>query len=115
MDDCFIRNINGVNLVTCPAGNLYPYNNLFGCVVDVKGADPFAVARLCDLIREAGLTTFVYKCDQENSVKALGNTHARSEVNEHIQQIINEAAMRAGRSAQHVSPDEARIIVPDRA
>ena len=59
------------------------------------------------------MTTFVYKRDRDSSVKALGDTHARSEANEHIPQIVNEAAKRAGRSAQHVSPDSARIIVPE--
>ena len=61
-------------------GKLYPYNKFVGCVVDVKVPDPFAVARLCDFIREAGLTIFLFKCDQENSVRALSDTHARSEV-----------------------------------
>ena len=113
MDYCFIRNINDEDLVTCLVGKLYPYNKFFGCVVDVKGPDPYAVARLSDFIREAGLTKFVYKCDQESSVRALGDTHARSEVNEHIQQMIDEAAKRAGRSAQYVNSDDARIIVPE--
>ena len=55
MDDCFIRNINDKDFVKCLVGKLYPYHKLFGWVVDVKGPDPFAVARLCDFIREAGL------------------------------------------------------------
>ena len=92
---------------------MYPYNKFFGCVVDVEGPDPFAVARPCDFIREAGSTICVYECDQENNVKAHGDTHARGEVNEPSQQMINEAAKRAGRSAQHVSPEDARIIVPE--
>ena len=85
IDDCFIRSISDEDFATCQVWNLYPYNNVFGCVVDIKGPDPFAVARLCDFFREAGLTQVVNKCDQHKNVKALGNTHARSEVNEHIQ------------------------------
>ena len=99
--------------MTCLVGELYSYSNLIGFVVGVKGPDPFAIARLCDFIRQAGLTKCVYKCNQENSVEALGGTHARSKVNEHIQQITNESAKRAERSAQHVSSDDARIIVPE--
>ena len=71
MDYCFIRSLNGEGLVTCLVGKIYPYDKLFGCVSDIKDPDPFAVDRLSDLIREAKLTKFVYKCGQDNNVKAL--------------------------------------------
>ena len=58
-------------------------------------------------------TKCVHKCKQDNSIRALGDTQARSEDNEHIQQTIDKAAKRTGRSAQHVSPEVACTIVPE--
>ena len=53
-------------------GKLYPYPQTFACVVDIKsGTDGYAVDRLSKFIRTSGHSRFVYKTDQESSVKHL--------------------------------------------
>ena len=39
--------------------------------MDHKGTEAYAVSRLTEFIKESGLHKFVYKCDQESSIRAL--------------------------------------------
>ena len=50
---------------------LYPFRKSFAFIVDYKDTDAYAVSRLTEFIKESGLHKFVYKCDQESSIRAL--------------------------------------------
>ena len=73
-------------------GKLHPYRKTSACVTDAKGADRYAVARMAEFIRESGLTKFVYKSDQESSVKTV-MTNA-------IKEVISEAAKKTGSTGE---------------
>ena len=47
---------------------LYPYKLVFACLVNGKGSDPLAVARLCRFIMECGLVHFAYRSDRELAI-----------------------------------------------
>ena len=36
-----------------------------------RGTDGYAISRMTEFIRQSGLTKFVFKTDQESSIKAL--------------------------------------------
>ena len=50
---------------------LYPYKLVFACLVNGKGSDPLAVARLCRFIMECGLVHFAYRSDREPAIVSL--------------------------------------------
>ena len=85
LDICFVRNQSDQDPVTVQVGKLYPTRQAFGCVVDVKGTDEHAICRMTEFIKSAGMHKFVYKCDQESSIKAL----------------LDEAVKRSGRAGTH--------------
>ena len=64
LDYCFVRNQPDQDLVTVLVGKLYPTRKTFGCVVDVKGMDEYAICRMTEFIKSAGVHKFVYECDQ---------------------------------------------------
>ena len=108
LDYCFVRNEQDQDLVTVLVGKLYPYRRTFACVVDTKGGtDGYAVDRLAEFIRTSGITRFVYKTDQESSVK-----HLMAEVlakDKTIREIVDLAAQKAGKTATH----QAVVAVPE--
>ena len=73
MDYAFVRNKEDEVLATMLAGRLYPSRRPLACIVDGKGVDPYAAARMSTFIRESGLSrfNFVYKSDQEGSLVAM--------------------------------------------
>ena len=74
LDYCFIRNASEQDLVTLLVGKLYPYRRTLACVIDLKGTkDAYAIGRLSEFIRGSGLDNFVYKTDQESSVRAAAD------------------------------------------
>ena len=71
LDYCFIRNACDQDLVTLLIGKLYPVRRTFVCVLDMKGTDMYAAARLSEFIRSSGLTKCVYKTDQERAITSM--------------------------------------------
>ena len=77
-DYCFVSDskTEGDNL-TVLVGAMYPPKSdapkaMFAVVCERKGAsDEYTASRLCQFIRECGVSEFVYKSDQEASVVAL--------------------------------------------
>ena len=104
LDYCFIRNAQDQDLVTLLVGKLYPCRRTFACVVDMKGVDGYAIARLAEFIKGSGLTKFVYKTDQENAIKALSEQSVKEAdaLDASIKSIMEEAIKRSGRSGSHI-------------
>ena len=94
LDYAFLRNKDDAEFATILVGKCYPSRQVLACVIDSKGTDMFAVQRIADFIRECGLTRFVWKSDQEASVKAL----------------MEEAVKRCGRSGDMVPDGEASPV-----
>ena len=86
LDYAFLRNKEEDILTTILVGKCYPFQQVLACVLDMKGTDNLAMNRVAELIRECGLTTFVWKSDQEKSIRAL----------------MNEAIKRSGRAGSMV-------------
>ena len=80
--------------------------------------------------QSASLTKFVYKCDQERALESLNqavisgkliiNRDEETELTQHvidetliINDLVEEAARRVGRSASPVGDDDVRIAVPE--
>ena len=70
-DYCFIRDNDDAEPVTVLVARLYPSRALLATVVDSKGIDPVAVARLARFIRDSGYSKIIYKTDQEKPIVAL--------------------------------------------
>ena len=68
---CFIRDNNDAECVTVLVARLYPSRSLLATVVDAKGPEQNAVARLARFLRDSGYSKVVYKSDQEKSIVAL--------------------------------------------
>ena len=98
LDYCFVKGEADAELVTLLVGKLYPFRKTFACVVDAKGVDTYAVARMAEFIRTSGLSKFVYKSDQESSIKAV--------MIEALMSIMNEAIRRTGTSGEFVPVPE---------
>ena len=49
-------------------GKLYPSHSYFASVVDVKGPDDKVTGRLADFFKSSGISTLVYKSDQEPAI-----------------------------------------------
>ena len=72
LDYCFIRESSSPDPLTVLVGRLYPSRALFATVCEHKGAhDSHTVNRLCQFLKNSGVTQFVYKTDQENAVIAV--------------------------------------------
>ena len=56
LDYCFIKNEADTTMLTLLVGKLYPYRKTFACVVDAKGVDQYAIARMSEFIRQSGLS-----------------------------------------------------------
>lgn len=104
LDYCFIRNAADQDLVTLLVGKLYPFRRTFACVIDLKGKDAYAVARLSDFIRGSGLTKFVYKSDQEVSVRAAAEEAVKDAQmkDDQIKDLMEEAIKKSGRAGTHL-------------
>ena len=97
LDYCFVRNDKDEQLAKVLVGKLYPCRKVFACVVDAKGTNEHAVRRMCDFIKESGLTKFVYKSDKESSIIAL----------------MDEAIRKSGRAGHHMPEDVPVLGVPE--
>ena len=71
LDYAFIRNKDEDDLTTILVGKCYPSPKVSACVLDAKGTDQLAINKVADLIRDCGLTRFVWKSDQERAIRAL--------------------------------------------
>ena len=90
LDYAFLRNKEEKILTTILVGKCYPSRQVLACVLDMKDTDYLAINRVAEFIRECGLTTFVWKSDQDKSIRAL----------------MNEAVKRSGRSGSMIPEDE---------
>ena len=70
-DYCFVRDNNDAETITILVARLYPSRSMMATVVDAKGADPNAVARLAKFIKDSGYAKIIYRSDQERSIVAL--------------------------------------------
>ena len=70
-DYCFVRDNVDTDCVTVLVARLYPSRSMLATVVDAKGADQNAVARLARFLRDSGYAKIVYRSDQERSIIAL--------------------------------------------
>ena len=102
LDYCFIRSEQDQDLVTLLVGKLYPFRKTFACVVDMKGrgTDGYAISRMTEFIRQSGLTKFVFKTDQESSIKALMEETIQKDAD--IKTMMDEAIRRSGRQGDHI-------------
>ena len=90
------------DIVTLLVGKLYPFRKTFACVVDMKGrgTDGYAISRMTEFIRQSGLTTFVFKTDQESSIKALMEETIQKDAD--IKTMMDEAIRRSGRQGDDI-------------
>ena len=96
LDYCFVRDSESQDNLTVLVGKMYPFRNLFGVVCTHKGAsDEYTVGRLCQFIRECGVTNFVYKTDQENAVQDVVNGAIRRSktAGDRFQGVIDQASV----------------------
>ena len=70
-DYCFVRDNNDSETITILVARLYPSRTMLATVVDAKGPDPNAVARLAKFIKDSGYAKVIYRSDQERSIVAL--------------------------------------------
>ena len=70
--------------LTVAVGKFTPSQATFACGADVKGADEYVTSRLKDFIKSQGADHFVYKMDQESSLRTC--------VEESIRQLNRHAA-----------------------
>ena len=64
-DYCYVRDNEDKQLATVLVAKLFPSNLLLCTVVDNKGADNTAIARLAQFVKESGYSHFAYRSDQE--------------------------------------------------
>ena len=62
---------DGIEGITVLVARLYPARALLATVVDAKGPDDNAVARIANFIRDSGYSKMVYRTDQEASIRSL--------------------------------------------
>jgi hypothetical protein len=68
-DYCQLKDTDdGIEGITVLVARLYPARALLATVVDVKGPDDNAVARVANFIRDSGYSRMVYRTDQEASI-----------------------------------------------
>ena len=97
-DYCFVRDTDDSECVTVLVARLYPSRAMLATVVDTKGPDATAVARLARFIRDTGYSKVIYKSDQEKSIIALFEealkVSSREGVlfNPHLNQMVQEAS-----------------------
>ena len=71
-DYCQLKDTDdGIEGITVLVARLYPARALLATVVDVKGPDDNAVARVANFIRDSGYSRMVYRTDQEASIRSL--------------------------------------------
>ena len=70
-DYCFIRDSEDADCVTVLVARIYPSRAMLATVVDAKGPEPNAAARLARFLRDTGYAKVIYKSDQEKSTVAL--------------------------------------------
>ena len=70
-DYCFVRDNDDAECVTVLVARLYPSRAMLATVVDAKGPDQNAVARLARFLKDSGYSKIVYKSDQERSIVSL--------------------------------------------
>ena len=70
-DYCFIRDSDDETFVTVLVARLYPSRAMLSTVVNPKGPETNAVARLARFIHDSGYSKIVYRSDQEVSILAL--------------------------------------------
>ena len=70
-DYCFPKDNRDSEGCTVLVLKVYPYKLFFACIVPEKGPEPSMVSRVSRLIRDAGLTHFVYRSDREPATTAL--------------------------------------------
>ena len=70
-DYCFLRSSDDTVLSTVLVARLYPSRAMLCTVVDAKGPEPNAVARLARFIRDSGYSKLVYRSDQEGTIRSL--------------------------------------------
>ena len=70
-DYCFLRDERDQDTLTCLVARLYPWRALISIPCDVKGFDEYAVGRLTDFIRNAGVTRMVHMTDQETALGSM--------------------------------------------
>ena len=91
--------------MTLLVGKLYPYRRTFACVIDLKGAkDAYAIGRLSEFIRGSGLNSFVYKTDQESSVRVAVDESIKDAQakDEQVRGMMKEAITKSGRAGKHM-------------
>lgn len=89
---CFLRDSKDTDDVTVAVGKFEPSQATFACGTDSKGADAYTVSRLKDFVKAQGADHFVYRTDQENSMKVC----------------LDEGLRRLNRTAE-----EAKTAVPE--
>lgn len=71
-DYCQLKDTDdGVEGITALVARIYPARALLATVVDAKGPEDNAVARVANLIRDSGYSWMVYRTDQEASIISL--------------------------------------------
>ena len=95
-DYCFAKRSGDECTVTGLVIKVYPYKLICGCIVQSKGPDPLVVARLAQLIKDAGLVHCAYRSDKEPAIIAM----------------IQEACARAGRRGVRVIQDDGDGKIP---
>ena len=70
-DYCFVRDKDDKDVVTVLVARLYPSRMMLATVVDSKGPERNAVARLAKFLKDTGYSKVVYRSDQERSIVAL--------------------------------------------
>ena len=69
-DYCYVRDHEDKALATVLVAKLFPSKLLLCTVVDNKGADEAAVARLAQFIKESGYSHIAYRSDQAFSMRS---------------------------------------------
>ena len=70
-DYCYLRDSRDDDLLTCLVARLYPSRAVLAVPCDVKGPDDYAVNRLTEFLRNAGITRMVHMSDQETALGAM--------------------------------------------
>ena len=114
---CQLKNTDdGIEDITVLVARLYPARALLATVVDAKGPDGNAVARVANFIRDSGYSRMVYRTDHEASIRSLFEEAFRrsqrqgSLYNERLEQFTPETSAvrefqsngKAGNAAQRV-------------
>ena len=70
-DYCFVRGNDDAECVTVLVARIYPSRAMLATVVDAKGPEPNAVARLARFLRDTGYSKIIYRSDQEKAIVKL--------------------------------------------